>query len=254
MSKREDEDYASWVEDVGKTLPAEKQEAWKALADLDVTRERFYRGSLRSEDYYTRLNELKAEKDKTEKLKTELYAWYEEQAPKNEALLAERDLLRAQLEEAGTDDPPNKVSGVSAEQFAELKAKADKVEQLDRIMPNVLADMAAVVRDSIKNDYDIDPREVVRVSLQQGVPPWKAYELMTAEQRAKKYEEAHEAERKKWIDEGKRQAISASTGSPDHIRPSGPSVVDFLQRKEQDESTQSSRVRSALLELEQGNY
>jgi hypothetical protein len=251
MSKREDEAFDAWKNEIRSGLPEEVRAAWDTLANSDLTRERFFRGALRSEDYYRRLNEV-TEKDRAVSARErELQAWYEAEAPKNEQLIAERDLLRAQVEEFGNEVPG---ASVSSEQLAELKAKADKVEQLDRILPDVMADMAAVTYDALKNGYEIDPRAVVRVSMQQGVTPYKAYEIMTAEARAKKYEAAREEERKKWVEEGRRQAISAGNGSPDHIRPSGPSVVDFLTRENATDSSQQSRVRAALTELESGSY
>lgn len=255
MSKREDEAFDAWKAEIRGGLPEEARAAWDTIANSDLTRERFFRGTLRSDDYYRRLNEV-TEKEREANMRVaarekELQDWYQNEAPKNEQLIAERDLLRAQLEELGNEVPG---ASVSSEQLAELKAKADKVEQLDRILPDVMADMAAVTYDALKNGYEIDPRAVVRVSMQQGVTPYKAYEIMTAEARAKKYEAAREEERKKWVEEGRRQAISAGNGSPDHIRPSGPSVVDFLTRENPTESSQQTRVRAALKELESESY
>lgn len=258
MSKREDEKFAAWVDEMAASLPDAKRAAWRELAsDADeVVREKFYRGTLRTEDYYTKLNEVTEDKRKAEQLQKELYAWYEEQAPKNEALIAERDLLREQLNELGNEIPGAAgLPGISSEDFAELRTKAAKVDQLDRMLPEVLADIAAYVKDSVKNGYEVNDREVMRLSLQQGVSPYKAYEQMTAGERAKKYEAERDAEKKKWIEEGRRQAISSSTGSPDHIRASGPSVVDYLrENKSGGDSSQHDRVKAALLELETGTY
>jgi hypothetical protein len=257
MSKREDEKFAAWVEEMAAAIPEPKRAAWRELAnDADeIVRERLYRGALRTEDYYTKLNEINEQKRQAKQLQDELYAWYEEQAPKNEALLAERDLLREQLEAMGTDVPAAAgLPGLTSEDLAELKAKASKVDQLDRMLPEVLADIAAYVKDSVKNGYEVNDREVMRLSLQQGVSPYRAYEQMTAGERAKKYEAEREAERKKWVEEGRRSALSSSTGSPDHIRPSGPSVVDYLREAKQGESTQQDRVRAAIASLETESY
>jgi hypothetical protein len=258
MSKREDEKFAAWVEEMAAAIPDAKRAAWRELvSDADeVVRERFYRGTLRTEDYYTKLNESNEAKRKAEELQKELYTWYEEQAPKNEALIAERDMLREQLDTLGTEIPGAAgLPGITSEDIAELKTKAAKVDQLDRMLPEVLADIAAYVKDSVKNGYEVNDREVMRLSLQQGVSPYKAYEQMTAGERAKKYEAERETEKKKWMEEGRRQAISTSTGSPDHIRASGPSVVDYLrENKNEAMSDRSARVAAALAELETGTY
>ena len=117
--------------------------------------------------------------------------------------------------------------------------------------------MSAVLKDSIKNNFDIDPREVIQLSLQQGIEPWRAYQNLTADERQKRAEADHETERKKWFEEGRRAAL---TNSPDHIQPSGPSVVDYIQslNKAVDKGgvapmERADRVGAALKELMEGN-
>ena len=261
MSKREDEKYEAWKADIRNMLPEEKRDAFDALADLDVVRDELFRGTIRQKDYYTRLNEFneeksqfEAERDKVEAFRDQLYQWYDEEGPKNEALLKERDMLRAQLEELGSDNPPGAGSPISTEELAALKAKVDKAEQLDRILPSVLSDQLAIAIDSVKNGFNIDPREVMKVSLQHGVSPYKAYEHLTSAERAKRWEKQREEEKQKWIDEGRRQATSSGNGSPDHISQTGPSVVDYLQRSDQKETDHSSRVAAAISRLENKDY
>ena len=78
--------------------------------------------------------------------------------------------------------------------------------------------------------------------------PWTAYENLTSDQRKARYEKEAEAERNKWIEEGKRQAMTAKTGSPDALTPAGP-VWEQLTRKSDDEpSTSRDRVAAALQE------
>jgi hypothetical protein len=256
MSRREDEKFAEWASDFERALPEDKRAAWRELANTDVAREELFRGTLRTRDYYTRLNEINEREQTVKKLQDELYAWYEEQLPKNEALLAERDLLRAQLDEVGNEIPAaaGLPGGLSTEDLASIKAKADKVDMLDKMLPDILGDIAAFTKDSIKEGFDVDPREVMRLSLQQGVRPYRAYETMTASERAKRYEKERDEERKKWFEEGRRAAGSASTGSPDHIQPSGPSAVDFLRDSSRGETSQHDRVRAALEALEAGSF
>lgn len=261
MSKREDEKYEAWKADIRDKLPEEAREAFDAIADLDVTRDELFRGTIRQKDYYTRLNEFneekqafEAEREKVQAFRDELYQWYDEEGPKNDALLKERDMLRAQLEELGSDNPPEAGSPISVEELAELKAKIAEAEKLNKILPGVLSDQMAIAIDSVKNDFNIDPREVMKLSLQHGVAPWKAYEHLTAAERAKRWEKQREEEREKWKEEGRREAHSSSNGSPDHISQTGPSVVDYLQRSEQKDTDHNSRVSAAIQSLENKDY
>ena len=254
MSKREDEAYAAWRQELLAEFAPEVREQAAQVLDAPVAKERFYRGTLRSDEFYRRLNELEASKQELESTKQELYSWYEEESPKQDALIAERDLLRAQLAEVGAGGAPSQAGlpGFSTEDLADLRAKADKIEALDKLIPAVIADMSAVAFDAQKNGFDVDPREVMRLSLQHGVEPYKAYEHLTSDQRKARYEKTQEAERQKWIDEGRRQAITSRNGSPDHLQSSGPNVVDFLQRQNPTESTQAGRVNAALQAFVEG--
>ena len=118
--------------------------------------------------------------------------------------------------------------------------------------------MGKVLQDSIKNNFDIDPDEVINLSLQKGLDPWRAYEILTADQRRERYEAEREAEKKKWFEEGRRAA--QATPSPDHLQPSGPSVVDFIQAQNADPTKgaqyndRAARVNAAIKELNEGNF
>lgn len=262
MSRREDEKFEAWVEEVCEGLDAQKAEAFRLFAESDAGRD-MYRGTIRQNDYYTRLNEFNEEKkdfeserERLEARAEELEQWYETESPKNAALLKERDLLKKQLEELGSSNPPSATSGISSEELATLKAQVEKAQQLDRMLPGVLADTLRVAIEAQKEGYEVDPAEVFRVSLQQGVRPYKAYEHLTHEARAKKYEAQREEERKKWVEEGRRAALSESNGSPDHFGSTQPSVVDFLQRKGSDEEeiSHADRVRKAVAALENNQF
>jgi len=249
MSKREDENYAAWVEEILAEFPEDKRESAKAALEAPVARERFFRGAIRQDDYYRRLNEIEDARKELEAARDELYAWYEEESPKLESIIKERDLLKSQLtKNASAGDPPAAagVPGFSVEDLAVLKAKAEKIDALDKIVPAIIADLASVTKDAITNNFEFDPREVMRLSLEHGVEPYKAYEYLTADQRKKQYDAAQEAEKQKWIEEGRRQALTARNGSPDQLPNSGPNVVDLLQKKDAKELTQSDRVNAAL--------
>jgi hypothetical protein len=252
MSKREDEKYAAWIKEVSEELPEEAREAFETLAETDVAKERFFRGSIRTDDYHRRLNEVDEMKKELEGARDELYAWYEEETPKQEALIEERDLLKQQLaEREGSGDPPPAagIPGFSTEDLAALKAKADKIEALDKIMPAVIADVGAITQDAFKNEFEVDMHEVMRVSLQQGVTPYKAYEDLTSSQRKDRYDKAQEEQRNKWIEEGKRQALTAKTGSPDALGPAGPVWENLTKKDDGDAPTSRDRVSAALAEL-----
>lgn len=257
MSRKEDEAFKAWgVELEGELESAEDKKALAEWLALPIAREVF-RGTIGEKELYRRMNQLDQDKKEVEALKAELAQWYEEEAPKNASLIQERDRLKAELEALGSGGPPPaEGSGIklSAEDLAEIKAKAQKVETLDKLLPAVLGDLGRVVKDSVKNDFDVDPGEVIKLSLQKGVAPWQAYLDLTSEERQKRSEAAREDERKKWFEEGRRAGM---TNSPDHFQPSGPSVVDLLREMNKgaaaggrDPLSQTDRVSAALQALQ----
>lgn len=258
MSKREDERFQAWVEELSKQVEPEEKEAFEGWVQTKSAKEA-YRGYLREQEFHRKYNEVNSQAREVEELKEQLAAWYEEEAPKNEALLKERNELKAQLAELGLDGPPPASStpglSLTQDELTDLKKKADKVEALDKLIPAVLADMSLVIRDSIKNNFDIDPREVIQLSLRQGIEPYRAFEILTADERQKRYEAAQKAEKEKWFEEGRRSALTKN--SPDHLQPSGPSVVDYLQNLNKATTAAPSgpdRVSAALKEFVDGNF
>ena len=260
MSKREDEKFQAWVDELAKQVEPEEKEAFEGWVQTKSAKEA-YRGYLRESEFHRKYNEVNNQAKEVEDLKAELAAWYEEEAPKNAELLKEREELKAQLAELGLGGPPPATStpglSLTQDELTELKKKADKVEALDRLIPAVLADMSMVIRDSIKNNFDIDPREVIQLSLRQGIEPYRAFEILTADERQKRYEASQEQEKKKWFEEGRRSAMTKN--SPDHLQPSGPSVVDYLQNLNKQGNTapasnNADRVSAALKEFVDGNF
>lgn len=256
MSEKEDKKFAAWVDELSKQVEADEREPFEAWAKTKSARET-YRGYLREQEFHRKYNEVQQQAAEVEDAKEQLAAWYEEEAPKNAALLKEREELKAQLAELGLEGPPPAPStpgfSLSPDEFAELKKKADKVEALDKLIPAVLADMGAVIKDSIKNNFDIDPREVIKLSLQQGIEPYRAFEILTADERQKRHEASQKAERDKWFEEGRRSALTKN--SPDHLQPSGPSVVDYLQGLNKETarpSERGDRINAALKEFMEG--
>ena len=258
MSKKEDAEFQVWVAELEKEVAEEEKPAFKAWVETKSAKEA-YRGYLREQDYHRKDSKLSQEAEKLAELKAELETWYEEESPKNAALLKERDELKAQLETLGSGGPPPAKGtpgvNISAQDLDEIRQNGQKAQVLDKLLPAVLGDMSAVLKDSLKNDFDVDPREVIKLSLQQGVPPWSAYLGLTAEERQKREEAAHEAERKKWFEDGRRSAMT--NNSPDHLQPSGPSVVDYLKELNEGktkESSKDSRMAEALKEFAEGNF
>ncbi len=263
MSRKEDEAFEKWTDELAQKVEPQEAEAFKVWAKTDAAREVF-RGTIGQAELYRRMNELDRSKKDLEAAREELTNWYEEESPKNQALLAERDALRAQLAEVGLGPatPPPAASTptplLSPEELADLRAKANKVETLDRLIPAVLGDMALVLQDSARNNFDVDPREVINFSLRNGVEPYRAYLELTKDQREAVETAARDDERKKWFEEGRRAALT--TNSPDHLQPSGPSVVDYLKGLNKQTGAagagpdKDSRVASALKEFVEGNF
>jgi len=226
MSK-EDKLFKEWAEQLRGEIEESEQAAFDAWIALPVARTVF-RGHLAEEKLYTELNKINSERQELQQKEADLQEWFEEEKPKNEKLLAERDALRKQLEEQGSGNPPpakGSPVSLSPEDLARIKATEQKLETLDKLLPAVLGDVAAAVKDAAENKFNFDPREMIKLSVQKGAQPWQAYLYLTAEQRQKREEAAREAERQKWIEEGKR---SVTTNSPDHLQPSGSSVVDYI--------------------------
>lgn len=258
MSKREDEKFQAWVEELAKQVEPDEKDAFEGWIQTKSAKEA-YRGYLREQEFHRKYNEVNNQAREVEDLKEQLSAWYDEEAPKNAQLLRERDELKAQLAELGLDGPPPATStpglSLTQDELTELKKKADKAEALDRLIPAVLGDMSMVIRDSIKNNFDIDPREVIQLSLRQGIEPYRAFEILTADERQRRYEAAQKAEKEKWFEEGRRSALTKN--SPDHLQPSGPSVVDYLQglnKQTAQAPDNASRVSAALKEFVDGNF
>ena len=262
MSKKEDQLFEEWGNAMLAELePSEQEDAKKWLA-LPIARE-VYRGTLAQEKLYTELNKLNDQREQLreeyEAKRAELEEWFETESPKNAQLLRERDELRAQLQALGTGNPPpskQSAQAFSEKDLAELKATRQKLETLDKLLPAVIGDVARMMQDSVNNKFDFDPREAIKLSVTKGVEPWQAYLHLTAEQRQKREEDARKAEQQKWFEEGKR---SVTTNSPDHLQPSGPSVVDYLQNLNKAAGAtgaaapkgQSDRVSEALAALQE---
>lgn len=269
MSKREDQAFEAWLKDIKATLSEAEIPGFESFAASEAGREVF-RGSLRETEFYTRLNKLnsekedfEAEKDVLAQSQTELAEWYESEEPIREALIKERDELRRQAAEKpkdgdGAGDPPNQFTGVSPEEFALIRAKASKVDAIDKLLPKVLGDLGAVLQDAQKNDFDVDAREVMQLSVKEGIEPYRAYDILTADQRSTREAEKVKEEQKHWFEEGRRAALSGD--APDHISPTTPSMFDVLSTPEPTDGnasvakTSGMRVNEAVAAFRDGDF
>jgi len=259
MSVKEDKLFQVWVDEMLENVEDNEKEALKQWAALPVARE-VYRGTLAQGKLYTELNKIEETRRELAEREAELNEWFEAEKPKNQQLLAERDTLRAQVAGLGTGNAPAAAAvagpSLTSEEIAEFKATRQKLDTLDKLLPAVLGDVARMVKDSVENKFDIDPREAIKLSVQKGIEPWRAYLDITADQREERAEAAKKADQQKWFEEGKR---SVTTNSPDHLQPSGPSVVDYLYSLNKAAGTEGARtalspqdrVSAALKELQE---
>lgn len=236
---KEEELFKDWVSEVSAGLETDDEKAaFEVFASSKAGRETL-RGGMRRAEFDRRLNalhetnrqlETKEEilKDKSARLEQ----WYTEEAPKNQALVQELTSLKNKLKEATGEEIPAAAATLNQGQpfkNEELDKLNKRMDLLDGNMPRVLGDMTAIIKRSIKEDFDIDPREVIAYSIKHQVDPFRAYEDITHDARAERFEKDREAEREKWKEEGKKEALKTIKSSPDHIRTPGPNVVDFLR-------------------------
>lgn len=259
MSQREDEAYKQFLEEVKAKLPTELQSNLDAIAGTEAGRELF-RGGLRTSDYYKRLETLNTEKQQIQETAARQKAWFDQAEPKVKRSVQEAEKLKAKLRaledkaaDAGFDlddvGEPKRGNGapVAADSsFAdELKELRGKVDFYDKALPRVLGELTGIVKDSIRDNYDVDPIEVIRYSTERGVNPRTAFEQMTSEVREQRAQKALEEELDKAREEGRKEALSKLQG-PDRIRPAGPSIVDALQVKDAPAVGHNERVRDAV--------
>lgn len=254
MSK-EDQQYQDWLKEVENKLPADAVENFKAITAHPEAKE-IFRGGLRHQDYSRRVNEVQKEREK-------LQAWFEEEAPKNQRLVSqvkdyEAKLVEYQrtLQELGIEANSHTVvnpSGVQKEDLEGIRKEFDaKVQMLDRALPRFLGDVASVLHQANKDNFNIDPREVINYAAENAINPLQAYAALTSTQRETRAVEARKAEEVKWREEGAREALSKLPSST-YIRPSGPTVVDTLTNKDF-ASDSRSRVSSAVKDFLEGDF
>lgn len=241
MARKEEELFKEWVGEVSSSLETEEERrAFETFSQSKAGRETL-RGGMRRAEFDRRLNELHENRRQLEAAEealkskgSELRQWYETEAPKNEQLVAQLNELKSRLREvSGDDDVPAASSTVAQlpynkEEFDALKEKVKKIDLLDQNMPRFTGEMFSILKRSIQEGFDVDPRDVIAYASKNRVDPFRAYEDLTYEARQEKFETDRETEKKKWKEEGRKEALSNMKSSPDHIRTPGPSITDGL--------------------------
>lgn len=248
MKQETKADYQEWIKEVESKLPESKRAAFRDFTSGDEGFEVFG-GYQREKDYYTRLNKLTQEKDQLEELENSiangrkqleehtnrLQEWYATETSKfkteRSKLSAEVTSLREKLREYGLEDDTTSNTPVQrssdAELREELQALKQRVQFMDQAVPKVLIDGLTVMKRAVKEDFDVDPGSLLNHLSQRGGDLMGAFESVTASERQKRADAELKRQLEEARKEGERSALTR-IGSPDGIRPSGPSVSDFL--------------------------
>ncbi len=279
--KREDADFDSWKKETRAKLDPSVQQAFDLLTGHETSKEVF-RGYLREGEFYTRLNEQKAENDRLKKdretlageqsqftrQRAEIVKWWNDEKPKNARLVEEKKKLEAQVEKLtaklGKIDPDSTDDGeddntsrrrrseMSDEKLAEIdgvKAQLAKAEarlaQLDENLPGFVGKLGKVIRNSLKENMDVDPEKIVELSLANGTDPEIAYYQLTYEAREKARKEAFDKQLKEAEEKGRREAMSTRP-SQDFLRPAGPTVVERIRESKKESGDRRELVNGAV--------
>lgn len=263
MPKKEDALFQAWLEDVKERIAddPELEEKFDAFVAHPIGKEVF-RGHLREADYHRKAQALaderrmvEAEKEQLNTRATELEAWYEQNAPINERLKAERDELRARLE-AGSDsesEPPARgresaVDDLTKKEIEELKSKLAETEawakQVDVGVPALMGGFLDVAVRSVKEGFEIKPRELMEYAMKKRIDPEQAYAEITAEERQKRAEADMEKRLEKAKEEGRREALKSQVASPDRLRAAAPAI--WQQAFNKTPQARGERVDSAV--------
>lgn len=253
---REDVLFDEWKREVAGKLPEDVRAQFTALTEHEAGREVF-RGNLRRTDYDRRVGEVEAERRR-------LKEWFEGEAPKNPQLVAQNQELAMKLasyektlKEYGLENdlatPTHAATSPSVarkDDVEELRREFNqRVNAIDNALPGILGDLTTVIQRSVKEGYNIDPRDVISYAGENRVSALQAFENLTAGERAKRAEANQKTLEEKYREEGRREALSRLP-NPSYIRPSGPTVVEQLNNKDfaSDARTRVSESVKAFME------
>lgn len=258
---KDDSAYEAYLEEVRSKLKTEDQKAHFEALVSDVGRE-FFGGHLRESDYYRKLNQYHADKEELKQKEAEWLAWYEENAPRQQTLVAERDALKQRLEAmkdaAGVDldDPakPERKPVVEQDDSAmrkEIDALKGQVSFFDKALPRLLKDFGQVTNKIVKEDWSIDAGTVLDTALAKGVDLQTAFNELTAEERDKRAAANIEKIKKDAKEEGRREALKQGP-APDRLKPSGPTIFDTLKKPPTNASDRIGNAVNAWVEASNG--
>jgi chromosome segregation ATPase len=277
---KEKDDFPRWLEEKKGTLKsARAQQALQTLLEEneDFVKEDWYRGTLRQDEFHRRLNEqneskksldaqlqaLKREQAQFQAQKTQWQGWYKENAPKAKAAMERAQVLEAKIKaleakKSDIDDDDDLSAGrknAMSEQYEtminQLKDQVNqlgqRLEAVDTNIPGFISEHAAALELARKEGFEVDPLELSNMALNNNITPRQAYYHMTQAQRAEKQKADYEKDIKEAEERGRRAAIN-DRPSPDHIRPSGPTVVDRLRGKTEPYATDRKSIVDGAVE------
>lgn len=277
---KEKDDFPRWLEEKKGTLKSVRaQQALQTLLEEneDFVKEDWYRGTLRQDEFHRRLNEqhekdtklaeaeaaLKREQAAFQGQKTQWSTWYKENAPRAKAAMERAEQLEAKIralesKKSDIEDDDDLSAGrknAMSEQYEtminQLKGQVDalsqRLEAVDTNIPGFISEHAAALELARKEGFDVDPHELSNMALNNNITPRQAYYAMTQEQRAAKQKADYERDIKEAEERGRRAALN-DRPSPDHIRPSGPTVVDRLRGKTEPYATSRKDIVDGAVE------
>jgi hypothetical protein len=241
------------------------------ISGSEVARDKFFRGTLRQDEFHRRLNEVNTEKGTLaeqrralEEEAAKVVDWYKSEAPKNEVLLKTKANLEAQLAayqnaliERGVD-PSNftqqtptqqrtQASGTDAQQVVELQRQ---IALMNQQLPLIIADVAQVNHQIVKEGWDVDPATVLQYSIQRGVRATDALHQLTADQRQKRDAENLAKQLAAAREEGKRELMAAHPTS-DYGRGAPRMGIGDMQKQLAELGDRDKRREAAIAEARQ---
>lgn len=259
--KTSEEQYKAWAKEVEDSLEGDQKQHFQALVNSEAG-QKVFGGHLREKDYYTRLNDYTNQVKEFETTRAQMYAWYEQEAPKVAQTLKEKQAVERRLQEyerqladQGFIDQEAvrpgavHVDAVKREDLEAIRQENERrLKMFDQALPQLLGDIGDVMYRSLSEGYKVNPKEVINYALKNKVDPNRAFEEITADERNGREATRQADELKKAREEGRREAMSKFS-TPDVHRPSGPSVVDNLQNPDYKPQSQRDRVNDAVKEF-----
>jgi DNA repair exonuclease SbcCD ATPase subunit len=261
VSKREDEAYRAWLEEVKSKNP-DVAPVLDQFAETEAGRE-IFRGGLREADYYRRLNEFHAEKEKLTAAEQQFQKdvelqskWWEEAKPTYDRTVQEAAELRQRLEAVKKEygvDPNDLVSKPVSPSpqpdntiVKELKALEARVQAMDRNFPGVTLGLLQAQQAAFQEGLTFDPQAVFQRVYQNGVDPLTAFNQLAAPQREEKVKKVLEGELERAREEGRKEALSKLSGPDRMIGAARPSIVETLRSSEAPIANRNDRVDAAV--------